>query len=96
MPMDGPGSWRCAAGGISTRSERDWVVNGPLTPALPGRRIALRERALKADCGAADVGDRLPLPQGDTAAREGWGEGTIHHKSLKPRPPPLYTSFTLP
>ena len=57
------------------------VVNGPLTPALPDRRIALGERELKADRGGVDVGDRLPLPQGDTAIREGWGEGTIHHQS---------------
>ena len=30
----------------------------------------------------------LPLPQGDTAAREGWGEGTIHHKPPRHSPHP--------
>ena len=60
------------------------MVNGPLTPALPGRRIALRERELKADRSEPAGDNRLPLPQGDTAAREGWGEGTRRRRPQQP------------
>lgn len=49
-------------------------------------RVRVPRTGFVVDDGAAADGDRLPLPQGHTAAREGWSEGTLQRPSRGPTP----------